>query len=275
MASVAVYARDWNREIDLGLDPARFRHILLCEGDSWMDRSSPSQLSLPWALEESFNQSNDKVLLVNLSQFGDTMVRIGQHVNDEFLQWLRTPWNYRGILVSAGGNDFIDAAAEVVPGQGILNVFQPGMTGAACVNAAAVATLRNQYMDRHFDTLLEVVRQHQPNTTVYLNSYCTPVARNAPAFPGGKPWLRRAYINHGIPLNLWPEVTDEVFKLLDQMVRDWSQKAGKLVKVPTATANLVPASADSGSSGDWQNEIHPNKSGWRKLAAVWRTAMAL
>src|SRR5688572_21921705 len=92
MTAVAVYARDWGQAVNLGLDPAQFQHILLCEGDSWMDRSSPSQLSLPWALEESFNQTQEKVLLVNLSRFGDTMVRIGEHVNKEFLQWVKTTW---------------------------------------------------------------------------------------------------------------------------------------------------------------------------------------
>jgi hypothetical protein len=34
---------------------------------------------------------------------------------------------------------------------------------------------------------------------------------------------------------------------------------------------LVPADPDkSGPSGDWLNEIHPNKSGWIKLARAWQ-----
>ena len=277
MASELVYARDWGKAIDQGLAPETFQSILLCEGDSWMDRSSPKELSLPEALKQSFNKTKDKVLVVNLSQFGDTMVKIGEHVNSEFLEWVSSNRKYRAILVSAGGNDFIDAALDPPAGQGLLNVWQPGMSGKDCVSIAAITDLRNAYVDKHFATLVGTVRNSpQGNVKIYLNSYCTPVARNAPAFPGGDAWLSAAFVKHGIPPNLWAEVTDEFFRHITTMVSDWASGYSDVVQVPTTLANLTPATAGStGSSGDWANEIHPNKSGWRKLAPIWRQTMAL
>ncbi|HVZ46685.1 MAG TPA: hypothetical protein VHA82_22960 [Ramlibacter sp.] len=276
MASTVVYGHEWGRAIDQGLAPENFEFVLLCEGDSWMDRSSPAQLSLPWALQESFDASGHNALLVNLSHFGDTMVRIGEHVNGEFLEWVSSNRLYRAILVSAGGNDFIDAALDPPVGEGLLNVHRAGMTGADHVNATAVKQLRDDYLHRHFATLVDAVR-HSPqgDVKIYLNSYCVPVARNAPAYPGGKSWLARAYTNHGIPASLWPAVTEEVFRQIGLVVQDWAASYANVVQVPTTLANLDPATAATGSSGDWANEIHPNAKGWRKLAPVWRQTMGV
>ena len=47
MASFVLYDGDYSRELAQGtLQLENFDHYFLCEGDSWMDRSSLSQLSL-------------------------------------------------------------------------------------------------------------------------------------------------------------------------------------------------------------------------------------
>ena len=98
------------------------------------------------------------------------------------------------------------------------------------------------------------------------------MARPAPAYPGGQPWLSRAYQKNAIPSRLWAEVTERVFIDVETTVTGWASggRAGLHV-VPTAAVPLVPAAPGShGSSGDWLNEIHPNKSGWDKLAHAWQ-----
>jgi hypothetical protein len=276
MTSKAIYARDWGTEIANGLQPETFHTLLLCEGDSWMDRSSMTQLSLPWALEDSFNASGDDVLLVNLSHFGDTLVHIGEHVNTEFRAWLDTSWRYAAILVSAGGNDFIDAALQP-PRRGLLRAYEDGMTAHDCVDGEALALLRDTYLKPHFRTLVDTVRASpQGPVPIYLNSYFAPTARDAPARPGGKAWLSRAYTSHGIPDSMWKDLSTVVFGEVASVVEGWAASFPGVVRVPTTLAGLTPAQPGStGSSGDWANEIHPNKSGWRKLARVWRESIGL
>jgi hypothetical protein len=280
MASRVVYSHEFGREIDQGtLQPEAFDHYFLCEGDSWMDRSSPTQLSLPWALAKTFRGRNgDRALFINLSRFGDTLRHIGDCLNDDFHQWLTTPLGIRfdALLLSAAGNDFIDAALDPPPGQGILRDVSgagPGLTADECFDAEAVSALVTHYLDPNFDKLYRTVRDSplHGDMPILLNCYNAPVARHAPAMDGGKAWLSRAYEKNGIPTGLWPEVTERLFIDVEAAVTGWT-KAGRdgLVVVPTSSVPLVPADpASNGSSGDWLNEIHPNKSGWAKLAAAW------
>jgi hypothetical protein len=66
--------------------------------------------------------AGESVLIINISMFGETMRRIGECVTGDFAMWLRTQfgWKFDAILLSAGGNDFIDAARDPDPGLGIL-----------------------------------------------------------------------------------------------------------------------------------------------------------
>jgi hypothetical protein len=108
---------------------------------------------------------------------------------------------------------------------------------------------------------------------IFLNLYDTPVARNAPAFPGGRAWLYEAYRKNAIPPQLWPDLTGAIFAEVQSAVAGWASGRADLHCVPT-TGTLVAADpAATGSSGDWLNEIHPNAAGWEKLAGVWQNAI--
>src|SRR6185369_1938013 len=284
MTSVVLYSDDYDRAIDQGtLDPLAFDYRFLCEGDSWMDRSSLFQLSLPWALAKSFKGAKgNRALFINLARFGDTMRSIADCADGLFRQWLDTdglPFQFDALLFSASGNDFIDAALEPGSGNGILNGVQgapPGLTADDCYNHHAVEDLVIKTIDPKFAEIYQLVRSSgRPDLPILLNCYSLPVARFAPAFPGGKPWLSRAYQKNGIPQRLWPEVTERIFIDVATTVRGWDMdgRAGLHV-VDTDAVPLVPADpTSSGSSGDWLNEIHPNKSGWIKLAGAWQQTL--
>src|SRR6185369_15775574 len=220
MTSVVLYSDDYDRAIDQGsLDPLAFDYRFLCEGDSWMDRSSLFQLSLPWALAKSFQGSKgNRALFINLARFGDTMRSIADCADGLFRQWLDTdglPFQFDALLFSASGNDFIDAALEPGSGNGILNGVQgapPGLTADDCYNHHAVEDLVGKTIDPKFAEIYQLVRSsRRPDLPILLTCYSLPVARFAPAFPGGKPWLSRAYQKNGIPQRLWPEVTERIF----------------------------------------------------------------
>jgi hypothetical protein len=281
MSSVVLYSDEYDRAIDQGtLDPQAFDHWFLCEGDSWMDRSSLFQLSLPWALAKTFRGTRgDRALFINLARFGDTLRSIEDCADGLFRQWLNTdglPFRFDALLLSAGGNDFIAEALEPGSGNGILHGVHgapPDLAAEDCYNLDAVADLVVNRIDPAFAALYGMVRSSRhPDLPILLNGYALPVARDAPGFPGGQAWLARAYRKNGIPPHLWQEVTERLFIDVATTVTGWvlDDREGLHV-VETTAVPLEPADPDdTGSSGDWLNEIHPNKSGWMKLARVWQ-----
>ena len=277
MASVAVFGHEYLLHPDKIEDMGPFDHRFLAEGDSWMDRSSLTQLSLPYYLAMELGARNKSVLIINVARAGDTLRHITEIMQGEFMWWLRQD-TYDGILFSAGGNDFIDAARDLPPGKGLLRDMagQPlPANGSACVDPAALSSLVKDYLDPNFDKLAAAIRatSQNPKTPLYLNCYDTPTARNAPAGPGIGPWLYTAYQKNSIDQSLWPGLTQAIFDEVEQTISGWVARNPKVSAVPTRGVLTAAASGAPGSSGDWANEIHPNAAGWQKLAKVWATAL--
>ncbi len=278
MSSLVMYGNEFPRYVNSGLTPQSFRYRLLAEGDSWMDRSSMFHTSLLQELARQFDGDNCDVLIINLSMFGDTISRMGDRSNVEFQQWISTDfnWKFDAVLLSASGNDFIDAALEA-PGQGILRNLAgqplPAM-GRDCILNSAVANLVDNYLTPHFSYLYNALQASRcANLPLFLNDYDTPTARNVPAFPGGRSWLYEAYTKNSIAPSLWPDLTAALFTDVRNTLAGWAAGRPNIHCVPT-NGSLIPAQPGStGSDGDWLNEIHPNESGWKKLAAVWKQSL--
>lgn len=272
MPSVVCTGKEYLRNASKIEAKGPFTYRFLAEGDSWMDRSDAVVPSLPWFLVEEMNKRGQSHLIINISTAGDTMRRIADVLQGEFAWWLNQ-FRYDGILFSAAGNDFIDAALVPPVGQGLLRDLrgqpQPA-NGADCIRRPALLALVNDYLNPNFATLYNAVRAHPANAhaEIFLNGYDTPRARNAPAAFGVGPWLYAAYTRHGIAPALWPALTAELFKEIEATVRGWCTGRSAIHAVPTSGL-LTPAQDVPGSSGDWHNEIHPNRSGWRKQVKIW------
>lgn len=253
-----------------------FKYRLLADGDSWMDRSSLVVPSLPFFLAQEMDNRDLPVLIINLAIAGSELRQLVDVMKGDFV-WGLQQFSYDAILLSAGGNDFIDAARDPDPGQGLLLNMAgqplPG-DGYACVNPAAKGLLEN-YLNTDFKQLMQAIRDDSRNqgTPVFVNCYDTPVARNAPAGPGIGPWLYTAYSKNGIDPSLWPALTQGMFNDISAVIHGWSAFDDNLHVVPTTGVLDRADPNSSGSSGDWANEIHPNASGWTKEARVWATAL--
>lgn len=104
-------------------------------------------------------------------------------------------------------------------------------------------------------------------------SYDLPTARDVPAFKNGRARLFASHKKNHIPAELWPDLTEAIYKAVIATMNGWASGRNNVHVVPTA-CTLVPALPDTtGSSGDWLNEIHPNQAGWKKLARVWRASI--
>lgn len=280
MSSIVMYGNEYFGQIDNGLTPAHFKYRILVEGDSWMDRSSMFHTSLLPCLALEFDKAFDDVMFINIAMFGDTMRRMGGQAGDDFSSWLNDDlgWKFDAILLSAAGNDFIDAARDPDPGLGILKDFSthPNITnGHDCIDRNAVGELVTRWLDPNFKRLYNVVQNSRfhANTPLFLNNYDTPTARNAPVFRGGKAWLYEAYKKNSIPANLWPDVTDSIFNDVQTTISGWAFGRPNVFTVPTDGALTPSAAGSTGSNADWLNEIHPNASGWQKLAKIWHAKL--
>ena len=264
------FAVRWNNEFGAN----DFDWYMLAEGDSWMSQSDVFQGSLP-----DFLSLTRRTLIVKIAVPGQTLRHIDETLSNGLLNgWLNDslPFRFNAILFSAGGNDLIDAAASTVVGQGILNDFTgtaPPSTARECVRDEGIALLTD-YLGANFRRIGDLIRssRNAADLPVFLNGYDVPTARNAPVLNTG-PWLFKAYRDHAVPEDLWPEVTQRLFSVLLDEIGRWSAALSNTHLVPT-TGTLTPAPAGSaGNVGDWANEIHPSQSGWAKLAPRWRTAI--
>jgi hypothetical protein len=277
MPSITVTGQEYLQNA-LGVEEhGPFTYRFLAEGDSWMDRSTLMMGSLPQFLGAEMDKQRHSALVINISTAGDTLRRITDTMQGEFAWWLRQ-FRYDGILFSAGGNDFIDAARDPGPGQGLLRNMEgrrPPTDGYRCVNQQAVTTLVERYMNPNFNAIYQTIRGDPQNksTPIFLNSYDIPTVRDAPAMPGVGPWLYAAYQKNHIAPALWPSLTAGIFKDIRAMVNGWCNGRKAIHAVPTSGVLTPARQGTSGSDGDWANEIHPNKSGWKKLASVWASEL--
>lgn len=134
----------------------------------------------------------DDVLIINVAMFGDTMRRIGDCAKRDFKMWVNTQfnWKFDGLLLSAGGNDFIDAARDPGPGQGILRDFSANpipANGRDCLNPTAVQALTTQNTWIHVSQSYtrSFSRAGMRMSPFFLNCYDTPTARMPPQFETG------------------------------------------------------------------------------------------
>jgi hypothetical protein len=272
--ATVVRASEFDRAINAGLNPSGFSRIMIAEGDSWMDVSGPVNPSLP-----DFLQFPDSVLIIKTAQFGSTLGHIGECLTTG---WLNGFINDRGmnlkyaaILFSAGGNDYIDAALQADVGAGLLVDYQNTNTTPAnidqCFRLGAIAQMTD-YLNQNFAQIRDLIRtsRHASNTPIFLNMYDVPTVRDAPALPFLQSWLYQSFVRHNIPPIMHQALADKIFKTLQSTITGWAA-GGALIKIVPTVGALTPAVANTkASSNDWLNEIHPNGSGWKKLAKIWQ-----
>lgn len=181
-------------------------------------------------------------------------------------------WEWDGVLLSAGGNDIIEAALAPT---GILQACASPASFMDFIVRDAMTTLEN-HLEVFFRYLVSLrdTSEIEKNRTIpiFYHTYGYPTPRNAPASIAG-PWLYKAFIQKNIPVQYWNALSDALMNELADLLRSFADISPNLRLVDTlAQVSLDRASADStGSSGDWLNEIHLNNAGKDKVATYWAT----
>lgn len=248
-----------------------FTRHCLAEGDSWF-----SMAALPGGNLLQELELERPTLIVNCAFPGDTLSHMVEwRKNPDFTSLLARKnfaFAWDAVLLSAGGNDLIDAA---LASPGILKRLPaPSPNAADYVDESGFETLE-AYLRVNFQELVKLrdgAGSPNKGIPIVVHTYDFPTPRPAPARLVGTvgvlgPWLHKAFTEHAIPPNVWQELSDALLRRLQGLITSLNLPN---VRVIDTLGTLVRASADStGDSGDWLNEIHANRNGRKKLADRW------
>ncbi|QLA82505.1 hypothetical protein EXV95_18795 [Acidovorax sp. JMULE5] len=284
-----VYPSDWLfRDNPPTINHAHRR--VLAEGDSWY---SIGTLNLAAASNIPFKLEVQKVtIIINCAYPGDTLDHMVDWASDPYFDKLlckpkfQMPWD--GILLSAGGNDMIDAArvqpvnkdGTPVPANRRLflttnEITALGATGAGRFISDSGWNAFADYLHENFKTLVQRrdsgINAGKP---ILLHTYAAPVVRPSGTVFNSGGWLYPSLLKYGIVGQDAQDVSKILFNRLRQLLLDLD------CKHPTGLSNvhvfdsagidsLIPAAPDDkGSSGDWVNEIHLTPAGYAKVGAA-------
>lgn len=270
-----------------------FGRRLLAEGDSWFTIGS---LNLPQAsnvlFKLEFEQSH---AIVNCAYPGDTLQHMVDHLHDPYFdRLLRRPRfasYWEAVLVSAGGNDLIDAAqvppvdAKGRPLPADRRLLLTPQEAAANAGATGVTSAAHHVSDAGWNRLAAYLRANMAELVtrrdqgpsagrpIFLHTYAVPTVRPAGTVGASKGWLYPACIAAGIPESLRQGVAELLFERLRQLLLGLADNSGQPHALPqvhvfdsAALPAIQPAApGSSGLSGDWINEIHLSPAGYAKM----------
>jgi hypothetical protein len=266
-------------------DWSHCRWRLLAEGDSWFSLGSLNPLTSANLLQSMAFTSF--AAAVHCSYPGDTLRRMAEFRNDPNFEQLlagNVSWRWDAILLSAGGNDLIEATGappDSAPGMRLLRTQpewgDPALGAARYLNAEGWQTF-SSYFRANLDAIVGLRDRKRGSNgnlgrPLCLHTYAYPTPRPSGAGAGQGPWLMPSLQMYGIPEGDWPGVAHE---LLDQLANLMLACAADKTRYPalhvfdTRRLAIDPAAPGSGGiSGDWLNEIHLTAAGCRKVALPW------
>ena len=265
-----------------------FEKRCLAQGDSWFSIGAlPPTRTTRIVAELKLLRS---AVIVNCAKPGAVLRRMTDTTTEvQFLRLLRgrfaMPWD--AILLSGTGNDLIDAigAPPTAPAaQRLLRTAAERgsgpLRGDDYISEAGWQTFAG-HIGAVFDQLV-AERDSGINRGVPLvwHNYARVMPRPSGAGLGFGPWLLPAIDLYQVPAADRLLVSDELIGRLGKLVADII--AARKAKDPdcnlhvadSQSAGLDLAAPDSiDESGDWINEIHPTRNGYRKVAGAYAAVL--
>ena len=263
---------DWR----IGLND--YSRVFLAEGDSWFSYGSTKFRNVPSALKFPY-----KACALNIAEPGDTLRRMHETTrNPDFYRYLQNRGGRRwsAILLSGGGNDLIDAVWNPrIQSSEILT--QPALPDQidqtnlrSVINEDAMAALLD-YIKLNIAQIVTEGRDgngsNSRDVPLFMHTYALVQPRNAPVpIFGQGPWLYPACVWLGIHPSLWLDLSRLLLQELAHCLKSIVLPHFHVIDTLSTPMALTPAAAGTtGDSNDWENEIHPNRGGYNKLAAIW------
>jgi lysophospholipase L1-like esterase len=255
-----------------------FSPVLLAEGDSWFTLGAiPSYNMLENLDFPTFGA------VINLAYPGDTVSAMEKALKagdthrridvwaSELGRWIGDSAAYplSAIVLSGGGNDLIDAFPHLLKSPCDYAAVQ-GENIADALDLEALVKF-DQFVTASFTGIVNFVRNHGgPNAHVpiFCHTYDFPTPNDAPAtilgVRIGSSWMYPRLVQCGMPSPLWTSLSDFLLRRLAAQLKSLELPDFHVVSTLDTLARAQLGAR--GESGDWDNEIHPNRAGYKKLA---------
>lgn len=252
---------------------------ILAEGDSWFSIGSHKAQNLVRNL-----QFERRACVVNLAYPGDTAAGMadalptGRRRTDlwmsDFGGFVGDPSGeeYHAILLSAGGNDLIDALPALLK-NGVNYANADPAQPAALLDGAALAAF-DHFLSANLRRIVTFVRDSASasrDAPIVMHTYDYATPNNAPAKMGpltAGPWMYPVLVARGVPTRFWVPLADHLLRhLADVLTALVGPDMPDFHVVRTLDTVARAALGASAESGDWENEIHLTVSGYRKVAS--------
>lgn len=265
-----------------------FERKCIAQGDSWFSMGALPPTRTTRILAEL--ELPRSTVIVNCAYPGAKLRRMTDSIGSPDLRRLLSgtlSLSWDAILLSGGGNDLIEAvnaSPAAAPPSRLLLI--PAERGAGPLAPAEYISEPGwETFARHlrvvFNQLIDLRDSGRNRTTPLVwHNYARVMPRPAAAGPGFGPWLLPALDNFGVPAADRLAVADELFSRLRQLIDDLV--AQRRIQDPhcalyvadsmNAGVDLAMAGSD-GASGDWINEIHLTRGGYRKCAVAWQAIL--
>lgn len=278
MSADAIVGWDGYLGLFQGPIPRTFDWHILAEGDSWFHIGFAPKPGKPKNLLDPLGFAKSTVI-ASLALSGDTIKHISKPGSNSGLIEAMAHRKWDLILLSAGGNDLIDALVS---------------DGSYKINGQSVSILKSASQGSHFMDYIDLdalqllldhielyyhrfaaLRESEGNginrgTKIVAHCYDYITARDAPLnfFGAHGPWAFKAMTKLNIPNDhkQWQLITDYLFERLAERLQRLASTIPNLTVINTLDTLKPAKSGSTGRSGDWENEIHPTPKGYKKLA---------
>jgi hypothetical protein len=265
-----------------------YERQLLAQGDSWFSIGALPPTRTTRVLAEL--KLLRSTVIVNCAKPGAVLHRMTNTTTEQaFLRLLRgrTARKWHAILLSGSGNDLIEAVGaplDAPPAQRLLRTPAergPGpLTGAGYISEDGWETFARHIAQVFNAVVDERDRGINRETPLIWHNYARVMPTRVGAGAGFGPWLLPALELYQVPADDHLKLSDELIARLGQLVQDIvaarqaKDPESRLHVVDSQSAGLELAAADAtGPSGDWENEIHPTKPGYVKVAMAWEQVL--
>jgi hypothetical protein len=236
---------------------------LLAEGDSWF--SFPKWLRTN-VLEDLIEINGGYAAWLTAAASGDEARSMMSGEQYEYMVQVMADENlqFDGILFSGGGNDIVGRCLLT-----LLNPYGDGMNWQDCINMSRLER-RFREIENAYEELAALRDDYQPNAVIFTHGYNYALASGEPVkvlwFKVG-PWLKdymeeKKGIRDGV---LQQKIVDYLLSRFDDLQVALEQKHDRWVDIRTQGTL---------QKNEWQDEIHPKTSGFKKITAKFQQALA-
>lgn len=240
------------REAERGKKP----RTILAEGDSWC--RYVIGFAVPWHLPKLDSRNH----VMNVASPGDTAAEMLSGTKARKLRAYIKSGPSRGrkfnvIVFSGGGNDLLGSGRF---GR-YLNEYESGMTAVQVINSERLKKALD-LLDIYYERLVVMRNEESLKSLIYFNAYDFAQASGI-GVCGRRPWLEPHLIDAGVPDNLHEDVVAVFLKRYEKRLKSMASRLGNNdIRIIGTQGTL--------SANQWENEIHPTKRGFRRIAKVFQ-----